>query len=219
MAADQRIALAGPAAEEGRAGRGRWTSCAPAPTWTCCSAPTPGPARTAPDRTAPDRTGSGLGAGGLPGHAARGPARCRPGSPGRVNLTIPLATLLGLAERPGEIPGLGPIDPDLARDLANAAAQNPTTTWCVTVTDEQGRAIGHGCARPEPKGHDRHREQTPGNPGRRTDATHPPGPGLRLHRQPDEDGPPGGGPPGAGGSPPGARTAGSAGHARPDRHR
>ena len=60
------------------------------------------------------------------------------GFAGKVNLTIPLATLLGLAERPGEIPGLGPIDPGLARDLANAAAQNPTTTWCVTVTDEHG---------------------------------------------------------------------------------
>ena len=75
------------------------------------------------------------------------------GFAGRVNLTIPLATLLGLAERPGEIPGLGPIDPDLARDLANAAAQNPKTTWCVTVTDEQGHAIGHGCARPGPRRH------------------------------------------------------------------
>ena len=31
-------------------------------------------------------------------------------------VTIPLVTLLGLAERPGEISGLGPIDPGLARD-------------------------------------------------------------------------------------------------------
>jgi len=28
-----------------------------------------------------------------------------------VDLTIPLTTLLGLADRPGEIPGIGPIDP------------------------------------------------------------------------------------------------------------
>ena len=43
-----------------------------------------------------------------------------PGSPGgvlpagfagRITLTVPLATLLGLAGRPGEIPGLGPVDP------------------------------------------------------------------------------------------------------------
>src|ERR1017187_4053291 len=83
----------------------------------------------------------------LPPTAAVIPA----GFAGRINLTIPLATLLDLAERPGEIAGLGPIDPALARDLANAAAASPQTTWCVTVTDEQGHATGHGCARPEPK--------------------------------------------------------------------
>jgi hypothetical protein len=44
------------------------------------------------------------------------------GFAGRINLTVPLATLLDLAERPGEISGLGPIDPALARDL------NPATT-------------------------------------------------------------------------------------------
>jgi hypothetical protein len=69
-----------------------------------------------------------------------------------VNLTVPLATLLGLAGRPGEIPGIGPIDPGLARDLAAAAARNVKTTWCVTVTDQHGHAIGHGCARPAPRG-------------------------------------------------------------------
>jgi hypothetical protein len=75
-----------------------------------------------------------------------------------INLTTPLATLLDLADRPGEIPGIGPIDPWLARDLAAAAAQNPKTKWCVTVTDRQGHAIGHGCARPE-------RQKGPGPPG------------------------------------------------------
>jgi len=73
-----------------------------------------------------------------------------PGFAGRVNLTIPATTVLGLADRPGEMAGIGPIDPDLARDLARAAARSPRSTWCVTVTDSQGRAIGHGCARPEP---------------------------------------------------------------------
>jgi hypothetical protein len=75
-----------------------------------------------------------------------------------INLTTPLATLLDLADRPGEIPGIGPIDPWLARDLAAAATQNPKTKWCVTVTDRQGHAIGHGCARPE-------RQKGPGPPG------------------------------------------------------
>ena len=70
-----------------------------------------------------------------------------------MTLTVPLTTAAGLADRPGEIPGIGPIDAWLARDLAAAAAANPKTTWCVTVTDGQGHAVGHGCARPEPKSH------------------------------------------------------------------
>ena len=37
--------------------------------------------------------------------------------------------------------GIGLIDPDLARDLARAAAANPKTTWCVTVTDTDGNTI------------------------------------------------------------------------------
>ena len=73
-----------------------------------------------------------------------------PGFAGRANLTIPLATLLGLADRPGEMTGIGPLDPDLARDLAAAAARTARSTWCLTVTDQDGHAIGHGCARPAP---------------------------------------------------------------------
>src|ERR1039457_5178947 len=77
--------------------------------------------------------------------------------------------------------GIGPIDPDLAPDLARAAATNPKTTWCVTVTDEQGHAVGHGCARPEPTNHARTTQHPrPGPPG---------GPGP-----PGEHDPPGGTP-------------------------
>ena len=74
-----------------------------------------------------------------------------PGFAGRVTLTVPLATLLGLADRPGEMAGIGPLDPGLTRDLAGAAARTSRSTWCVTVTDQDGHAIGHGCARPGPK--------------------------------------------------------------------
>ena len=89
------------------------------------------------------------------------PASSRPGSPGaipagfasRVTLTAPLATLTRLAGRPGELAGLGPVDPWLTRDLATAAARNPKTTWCVTLTDNKGHAVAHGCARPEPTSH------------------------------------------------------------------
>lgn len=61
---------------------------------------------------------------------------------------MPLRTLLGLAERPGEIHGFGLLDPALARELAAAAAAGPGTEVCVTVTSGEGYAIGHGCARP-----------------------------------------------------------------------
>jgi hypothetical protein len=86
-----------------------------------------------------------------------------PGFAGRVTLTVPLATLTDLADRPGELAGLGPVDPWLARDLARAAAASPRTTWCITVTDGQGHAVAHGCARPEPKHH--RKRAGPGPPG------------------------------------------------------
>ena len=89
-------------------------------------------------------------------------------------MTVPLADLLGRADRAGEIPGLGPVDPWLARDLARASPGTPRTTWCVTVTDQQGHAIGHGCARPEPGNHEKHpgRQSRPRAPEGRG----PPGP-------------------------------------------
>jgi hypothetical protein len=49
--------------------------------------------------------------------------------------------------------GIGLVDPELARDLAGAAVRNPRTAWCVTVTDQDGHAIGHGCARPAAGNH------------------------------------------------------------------
>jgi hypothetical protein len=73
-----------------------------------------------------------------------------PGFAGRVTMTVTLPTLLDLADRPGELAGIWPVDPALARNLATAAARNPRSTWCLTVTDSQGHAIGHGCARPAP---------------------------------------------------------------------
>jgi len=109
-----------------------------------------------------------------------------PGFAGRATLTIPATTLLDLADRPGEMAGIGPIDPDLARDLASAAARNPRSTWCLTVTDSQGHAIGHGCARPAPA--DRATRRKPGAPA----GPDPPG-GARFTFTPaDQPGPPGG---------------------------
>jgi len=112
----------------------------------------------------------------------------------RGTLTVPLVTLEGLADRPGQLGGIGPIDPWLARDLAEAAARNPNTTWCVTVTDEQGHAVGHGCARPEPKS----RQPRPGTYGKRGKREKPgaaggvrDGPGFSFTPEARE-GPPGG---------------------------
>jgi Domain of unknown function (DUF222) len=105
------------------------------------------------------RPGASQPAASQPGTSGPAPG----GFAGRVTLTIPLATLTDLADRPGELAGLGPVDPWLARDLARAAAQHPKTTWCVTVTDEKGHAVGHGCARPGPTSHTR--RAGPGPPG------------------------------------------------------
>ena len=120
------------------------------------------------------------------------------GFAGRLHLTVPLLTLLGLADRPGEIPGLGPVDPWLARDLARAAAANPKTTWCLTVTDQEGHAIGHGCARVAPKNRTRRPQEQqktgpPGGPGPPDlpRATSRDGPGFTVTSS-DRDGPPGG---------------------------
>ncbi|MFZ0188535.1 MAG: DUF222 domain-containing protein [Streptosporangiaceae bacterium] len=102
------------------------------------------------DRSA--RGQSAPGQGGPQAPAASGPlaGAIPPGFAAQVNLTIPATTVLALADRPGEMSGIGPIDPDLARDLARAAARSGRSRWCVTVTDQDGHAIGHGCARPAP---------------------------------------------------------------------
>jgi hypothetical protein len=119
--------------------------------------------RQGPDSTPDDGTASGGNGGpgfyGPGDHGQSGPAGGAGAVPGevpagfaaRTNLTLPLATLLDLAERPGFMPGIGPIDPALVRDLAAAASRNPRSTWCLTITDPDGRPVAHGCGRPLPK--------------------------------------------------------------------
>ncbi|MGD0241550.1 MAG: DUF222 domain-containing protein [Streptosporangiaceae bacterium] len=102
----------------------------------------------------------------------------------RGTLTVPLADLTGLADRPGEMGGLGPVDPWLARDLAYAAARNPRTTWCVTLTDQDGHAVEHGCGRPEPE--NRGKREKPGAPGGVRDG---PGAGFSFTPEGGPDGP------------------------------
>ena len=130
------------------------------------------------DPQATDAAGRPSGAAPSPGAGPAGGAAG--GFAGRVTLTVPLGTAAGLADRPGELSGLGPVDPWLARDLAAAAARNPATTWCVTVTDPHGHAVGHGCGRPGPAS--RRTRAGPGPPGRAGFSFTPASP----------DGPPGG---------------------------
>ena len=74
----------------------------------------PAPADPGRDGSRPG-TPPGPGQAPPPGEPDWEPVITRPdpmpaGFAGRINLTIPLPTLLGLAERPGEIPGIGPIE-------------------------------------------------------------------------------------------------------------
>jgi hypothetical protein len=68
----------------------------------------------------------------------------------RLNLTVPLTTLLGLAAQPGSVAGFGPVDPSLAHRLAALAAVHPASRCCLTITGDDGQPIGHGCASPAP---------------------------------------------------------------------
>ncbi len=93
------------------------------------------------------------GGGGSSGGGGPGPCpACGDQGSGRLpvprDLVLPLLTLLGLAARPGEAHGLGALDPALVRDLTATGAGHPRSEFCVTVVDEHGYAIGHGCCKP-----------------------------------------------------------------------
>jgi hypothetical protein len=140
-----------------------------------------------------DSGGNGDGGGtGGPGRGGPGAGVVPAGFAVRGTLTVPLVTLAELADRPGQLGGIGPVDPWLARDLAGAAALNPKTTWCVTVTDEQGHAVAHGCARSAPKG--RVKRGKPGAPGQVRDGPGGArdGPAGFSFTAEERDGPPGG---------------------------
>jgi hypothetical protein len=58
-----------------------------------------------------------------------------------LNLTVPWRTLAGLIAEPALLTRLGPVTPQTARRLAEAAATDQGTEWRVIVTDSRGRAI------------------------------------------------------------------------------
>jgi hypothetical protein len=105
------------------------------------------------------------------------------GLSGQIHLTAPVGTLTEMAGRPGELRGTGPIDPDLTRELADAAAQHPTTSFHFTITDKDGRPVAHACGKPGPG--------DPARPGRRHKPDRPGSP-RRARIEVIDRGPPGG---------------------------
>jgi hypothetical protein len=117
-----------------------------------------GASRGADRDTARDHDGDADRNGGGPGGRAPVPADlASPADPpglaalaGTVNLTMPAAAWLGLADTPGEVGGFGALDAGTCRDLATALATHPATRWCITLTRPDGRPVAHGCARAGP---------------------------------------------------------------------
>jgi hypothetical protein len=69
-------------------------------------------------------------------------------STGSVDITVDLATLTGLSEVPGEIPGWGPVISDIARQVAVA---NDRGEWRISVTDpDTGNVVWNGTTRRRP---------------------------------------------------------------------
>ena len=85
------------------------------------------------------------------------PSSGGPGDLGSIHLTLPALTWLGLADRAGELAGLGPVDPETSRELADllassGSASSGSASWHVTLTDPSGRAMAHACSRRGPGG-------------------------------------------------------------------
>ena len=101
--------------------------------------------------TSHGRTSHGSASTGAVG-AARGRADATsagwPRLTGRINLTMPLSTWAGLSDNAGEAAGYRPQDAGTCRDLADMT--DTRTRWCLTLTDENGRAVAHACARRGP---------------------------------------------------------------------
>jgi len=107
----------------------------------------------------------------------------QPDTAAEVNLTlrhldIPFATAARYGQAPGEARSFGVLDPGLARRLAEAAARHPDSTFCLTIVDHEGHAIGHGCGKP--------RKQRDSSKGQRN------GPSRFTLTPTDAPGPPGG---------------------------
>jgi hypothetical protein len=84
------------------------------------------------------------------GQEAGAARRSKAGAALTVNLTLPLATYLGVADDPGQLDGYGPVAAGLARQIIrdatrNVAAGRAGITWrCVVTDDRHGTVLGVG---------------------------------------------------------------------------
>ena len=84
--------------------------------------------------------------------------------PAKLNLTIPLRTLQRDADLPGELASHGPIDPDLAVRLGQAALRHRGSKVTVTAVGPDGVMAGFGLARPATRAERDWYERTRGDP-------------------------------------------------------
>jgi hypothetical protein len=101
-----------------------------------------------PDDRDDDGGDEGGGGGGPWPFSPPGPGK--PGGrapfPAKINLLVPIGTLLGWSSMPGEA-GREIIDPQTLRDLVQAASHHPLTRWGVTIIGQDKTATAHGYAR------------------------------------------------------------------------
>ncbi|MCW2902684.1 MAG: hypothetical protein JWO67_4949 [Streptosporangiaceae bacterium] len=85
---------------------------------------------------------------------------------GVIELTADLPTLMGLADRAGELAGWGAVIADIARQIARARAGDSETIWRYSITDPfTGRLLHHGTTQPPAPS-----ELSPRDPRRRPSA-------------------------------------------------
>nr|WP_238362747.1 HNH endonuclease signature motif containing protein [Actinopolymorpha pittospori] len=97
---------------------------APQPATPTIAAATASAAEPADDPTTADAAAS----------AGRGSGAPRVGVRARIQLNVPLTTLMGLSQRPGELGGFGPIVTEVARRLTLNQLTNPDARYTVGVT-------------------------------------------------------------------------------------
>jgi hypothetical protein len=138
-------------------------TAAPATAASEAAAPVPGvgvPETDAPETAAPDTADSGPADSEPPGSE---PAAAEPSAQGAgvgsdtggsavregIEVRVGLATLAGLDDRPGEIPGLGPVGADVAR--AVVGAQRRGAAWKFAIVDTAGYLLLAGSLRRRPR--------------------------------------------------------------------